>query len=382
MKKNLVTGFLLIFSVTVLFTLVSAKNQQHAWIGISTETVDEDLSEAFDLNVSYGAIVNEIIQDSPADIANLAEGDIIIAFNSEKVYDYDDLIDFLEDSSPDETVTLTIMREEDKLEIDVKLDQAPTNSNGQYGNNNWGGNFPNIADIPAIPDIPDINMLKNLQQFNYNYSYESSGYIGVLVTDISEQLRDYFGINDDRGVLVTEVSEDSPAEKAGIKAGDIIIEAANNDVADFNDLKESIADKAEGEIVNITLIREKKIKQIDVAVAEHTNKNKLFFKAPDISIQIPQGKRHTAFFSDDLNDFFNSDEFREEMEALKKDLQQMKFELQDEIHNQYNSKEIQNLVKRIKKEISENNSNINKELKMELEKLKKEMSELEKKLDD
>ena len=103
MKKNLTIGLLLIFSITLIFSFANAKNSQQAWLGITTQTVDEELADAFALNVNYGAIVNEVIEDSPADKAQLFEGDVIIAFNSDKVYDYNDLLDFVEDSKPNET---------------------------------------------------------------------------------------------------------------------------------------------------------------------------------------------------------------------------------------------------------------------------------------
>ncbi len=61
MKKNLTIGLLLLFSVTVLFSFAFAKSDKDAWLGVTTQTVDDELADAFDLEVTYGAIINEII---------------------------------------------------------------------------------------------------------------------------------------------------------------------------------------------------------------------------------------------------------------------------------------------------------------------------------
>ena len=124
------------------------------------------------------------------------------------------------------------------------------------------------------------------------FSFENSAYIGVQLTNLTNQLRTYFGIQDDIGVLVAEVEKDSPADKAGIKAGDIIIEADNSDISDYRDLKETIAEKEEGDIVSITLMRDKNKKQYDIAVAENKNRNRSSINMP----QIPHGKRPMAFY--------------------------------------------------------------------------------------
>ncbi len=347
MKKNLTIVLFLIFSITLIFSSVNAKDSQQAWLGITTQTVDEELADAFALSVDYGTIVNDVVADSPADKAQLTDGDVIIAFNSDKLYNYDDLLNFLEDSKPNETVILTVMRDDDTLNIDVTLGEAPKDSYKRLEYQN--GNLPNFPGMPPLPNIPDMN---------FDFSFENSAYIGVQLTNLTNQLRTYFGVQDDIGVLVAEVEEDSPADKAGIKAGDIIIEADNNDISDYKDLKKTIAEKEEGDIVSITLMRDKNKKQFNIAVAENKNTNRPFMNAPDISMQLPHGNRGMAFFPDKLQDPSNSHKFRNEIESLKKELEQLKVELKKE------------------------DALSNKELQTELQELKKEIKTLRKRIDD
>ena len=74
--KKVLKGLLLvslIFCLTAGFGMAKTKKSHNlAWLGVYTQTVDEDLVEAFELPVKYGAIINEVVEDSPADEAGLA----------------------------------------------------------------------------------------------------------------------------------------------------------------------------------------------------------------------------------------------------------------------------------------------------------------------
>ncbi len=383
MKKNLTIALILIFSVTVLFSVVTAKDNTNAWLGISTQTVDDELAEAFNLDVSYGAIINEIYEDSPADKAQLLEGDVIILFNSEKVYDFDDLIDYLEDSAPNDIISLTIMRANDKMTFDVTLGEMSKRKSRRIWNNKNNISMPSTPSMPSMPNMPDFNFNSNNGgSHNYHYSFGNSSYIGVSLSSLSDQLRDYFGTDEDEGILVSEVEDDSPADKAGIKAGDIIIKADDDAVADYNDLKDVISDKDEGEIIALTIIRDKRKKQIDVTVAERENRDSYTFNAPDISFNFPKGQYKNTFFSDGLHELFNSDEFQDEIKELKIELENLKFEINNEMYDQLNSKEFQREMRKLKKELKSEKALMNKELKEEMSKLKKELKMLEKRIDD
>ena len=384
MKKILTIGLISILSVTLIFSLALAKKDQKAWIGIITQSVDDDLAEAFDLDTKYGAIINEVVPDSPAEEAGLLEGDVVIAYNSKKVYDYDDLLDYLEDSSPNDKISLTIMRESNKMNFDVQLEKAPRDAyQSKYrrnGNTLWSA--PNVPNVPAIPNIPQLTKLYNLNNGHFNYSYGSSSYIGVQLSDLTDQLREYFGITDDVGVLVSQVEEDSPAEKAGLKAGDIIIKADKYDIEDYRDLKETIADKDEGDIVSLTFIRDKKQNQVDVTVAEDEDSNTIFYNAPDISFQIPKNAKNNAYFLDNMHDFFNSEDFQEEMANLEKELSKLKDEMNNKNSEKRKSAEYKRQLEELKKELSADESETNKELKEAIQQLKEQVKALEKKLDD
>lgn len=80
-------------------------------------------------------------------------------------------------------------------------------------------------------------------------------YIGVSLVNLSPELRDHFGAPKDAGVLVESVQEDSPADKAGIKVGDIVLSADGDDVKSSADLRTALREKKEGDSVRIEVLR-------------------------------------------------------------------------------------------------------------------------------
>jgi membrane-associated protease RseP (regulator of RpoE activity) len=87
--------------------------------------------------------------------------------------------------------------------------------------------------------------------------------IGVSTMQLTKQLADYFGIGDGKGVLVTSVTDDSPAAKAGLKAGDVITAIDGVQVEGAGDLARGINKKKEGD-VTLTVIRNKNHRTITV----------------------------------------------------------------------------------------------------------------------
>jgi len=83
----------------------------------------------------------------------------------------------------------------------------------------------------------------------------SGGYLGVKIDDITDQLRNYFNVKGDGGVLITEVMDDSPAEKSGLKAGDVIIKVNDQWIGDREELQETIRSFEPEEKVTVTTVR-------------------------------------------------------------------------------------------------------------------------------
>jgi membrane-associated protease RseP (regulator of RpoE activity) len=93
-------------------------------------------------------------------------------------------------------------------------------------------------------------------------------YLGVSLNDISPELSDYFGATKENGVLVESVADDSPAEKAGLRVGDVIVSVDGQDVHGSGDVRRSLREKKEGDSVRIEVVRGRARQTLVASVVE------------------------------------------------------------------------------------------------------------------
>ena len=87
--------------------------------------------------------------------------------------------------------------------------------------------------------------------------------IGIGVTSLTKQLGDYFGVAEGKGLLVNSVRDNSPAAKAGLKAGDVIVEIEGKPIKETSDLIRAVNEKKEG-VVAVTFLRDKNRQTVSV----------------------------------------------------------------------------------------------------------------------
>ncbi|HWN42385.1 MAG TPA: PDZ domain-containing protein [Thermoanaerobaculia bacterium] len=93
------------------------------------------------------------------------------------------------------------------------------------------------------------------------------GYLGVGLTELSPELRAHFGVPEDAGVMVSSVEDGSPADKAGVKVGDIIAALDGKDVKSSWDIRSQVRELKEGEQVPVTVYRDGKAQNLSAAIA-------------------------------------------------------------------------------------------------------------------
>jgi serine protease Do len=116
----------------------------------------------------------------------------------------------------------------------------------------------------AIP----INMAKSIESQLQEFGKVTRGWLGVGIQDIDEQLAQSFNLPDSNGILVTEVHPDTPAEKGGIKEGDVIVKLDNEAVADVAELRNGIAMTSPGTDLAIEIFRDGTSQTIKVTIGE------------------------------------------------------------------------------------------------------------------
>ena len=320
MNKYFKTALIVTLAALALVSLAMAGSRSLAWLGVVTQGVDRDIAEEYSLKNDYGAMINEVVDHSPADKIGLKEDDIIIGFNDDKVRDSEDLADLIHDSKPGDTVSLTIIRKGAEQKISVELGRQSKYRNW-FGNSDW-------YDVPSVPDIPPIPSTPGVYSF---YSGDRP-YIGVTLVGLSEAAAQALGAPKG-GVLVDAVDEDSPAATSGVKPGDMIVQIGKEEVFETEDVQEIIHDLDEGDTVHLSLIRDRKPLAVDVKVeldegrGFYGNRGNISF-SNQAAIELGRAGDRIRHYNRSSRAYReDSEQQREDMRELQRNLEKMRKEL-------------------------------------------------------
>lgn len=290
LRKSLV--FILLFTVSslVIFAQDAPKPDKNevrkvfgfatvgggSYMGVELKEVSKENFAQLGLSEVRGVAVGKVIKDSPADKAGLQVGDVIVRFNTENVTGTRQLIRMISEVAPDHKAILTVFRGGSETEISITMGKRPeprlVTGDFEFPRMNIPpGEFPDVQRIPQPGKGED----------NFIWRVYSGRSIGVGVTPLTDQLADYFGIKDGKGLLINRVSKDSPAERAGLRAGDVIIEIDGKKVSGNNDLIRRIYEQKEGNI-SLTIIRDKNRQTVTVTPEENKDGETSFtFEVPE-----------------------------------------------------------------------------------------------------
>jgi len=158
---------------------------------------------------------------------------------------------------------------DDFIQTDASIN--PGNSGGPLINMQGevvGINTAIIASGQGIGFAIPINMAKGIITQLRSSGEVTRGWLGVGIQPLSKEMAEYYGLKNGKGVLVTNVFEGDPAEKAGIRPQDIILEVGGKQISDSRDLTRTVAGLGVGESVEIQVLREGKKKSFTVTIAK------------------------------------------------------------------------------------------------------------------
>ncbi|MBD3232855.1 MAG: PDZ domain-containing protein [candidate division Zixibacteria bacterium] len=307
------TTVILLFGVSLFFLnpmygyAKSSKGSGKGWLGVYIQDLDDDMKEAKKLKSTDGVLVDDVVEDSPAEKGGIKAGDVIVKFNGEDAHSDSKLRKLIRKASPGDEVEIVVVRDGDKKKLKVVLSEAAEKS---YSYTMW-----NDDDEHEIV-------------FNFGKDgWGSKAGLGVVIEDLNEQLGEYFGVKNGDGILIDEVLEDSPAKKAGLKAGDVIVKVDGKDVEDIDELREILAEKEDGEKIEVVVLREKKSKDFRVELSEEFGSAGNFARIANLPrsfvIDVPD--------IPDVEVDVDVQELKKSMKELKKELKQLKEELKKEL---------------------------------------------------
>jgi len=224
------------------------------YLGILPEEINRENMSRYGLNSPQGVGISRVTEGSPAEKAGLKKGDVILQFDSEQVSTNRKLFRLIGEAAPEQAVRLTISRNGSEQQVNVKLgvreDASRTLRALSPGQRDRL--FPQRT--PRTPgEAPEV----------FSFGFGSNRRVGVMTTALTKQLADFFGVPGGQGLLITSVSENSPASKAGLKAGDVITEMNGEKIEDTDDFIRALNRKDEGD-VTLTIIRDKSNRTIKV----------------------------------------------------------------------------------------------------------------------
>ena len=246
-----------------------AAHASEGYLGILCGDVTSDRAAALKLKTATGAEVINVDRDAPAGKIGLRPHDVILQMNGQPVAGEEQLRRMLRETPAGRTVTLLISRDGQRQTLSVQLaDRAILEQDA------WSQ--PMI--IPA-PEDDDTYVLEGPSGHSVGSGFFGvfalgSPSVGVELDVLGSQLADYFGVKDGQGLLVKRVAENSPAARAGLLAGDVIIQANGQKMATLSEWMKMIHANR-GKQIPITLIRNRKQQTLTLQTAARRHHGQL-----------------------------------------------------------------------------------------------------------
>ena len=210
------------------------------WLGVTIAEVTADKAKELKLPAVRGVILSSVEADSPAAKAGLKANDVITEFNGQRVEGTLQFRRLIRETPGGRTVQLTFWRDGRTQSVSVELGAFPDKLKGHgFGPKEFKFEMPEFGG----------------KLFGHDIFLQHGPRLGIDAEDLSGQLGSYFGAPDGEGVLVRDVTSDTPAEKAGLKAGDVIIKIDGERVRTVHDLREKMRAKRENKTVSVSVIR-------------------------------------------------------------------------------------------------------------------------------
>ena len=232
-----------------------------SYLGVDVQDVTKDRLPALKLKEERGAEVTMVDQDGPAGKAGLKEGDVVMTFNGEKVESAEALKRMIHETPPGRSVPLVVSRNGQMMNLNAQLaDRRELARSMNF-------NPPHVV-IPPIPPMPPIHVeVPNVQVFTTS----STPRVGISIEALTPQLGDFFGAPNGQGVLVRSVEKGSPADQAGLKAGDVIVKVGGERITDSGDWRMTMREKTGP--VPFTIMRDKREQTVNVKIPERRSAN-------------------------------------------------------------------------------------------------------------
>jgi serine protease Do len=226
-----------------------------SYLGISVAEIDAERAKALSLREEHGVEVTRVEDDSPAAKAGLKTGDVILQYNGQRVEGVEQFLRFVRETPAGREVRLSLSRQGSPQTMAVKT--GPRKDFAYHSGESFRVEIPNFDFREFhMPDLPP------------NVLSLAGPRLGIDAHPLSDQLATYFGVK--QGVLVSSVYKGSAAERAGIRAGDVILRVDDRAIESDRDIRSALrrAASASKRSVPVVVSRDKREMTLTVTVEE------------------------------------------------------------------------------------------------------------------
>src|SRR2546421_320810 len=207
-----------------------------SWLGVETHEVTADKAKELKLSAERGVFLGKIVPDSPAAKAGLKENDVVTEINGQRVEGAAQFRRMIHEIPAGRSIQLTVWRDGRTQTISATLGKSEERRHAMKMAAPKPGTF--AFRMPEMPEIPSM-------EWNGGVLFGGQPRLGIDAEEINGQLGAFFGAPDGEGILVREVNSGSPAEKAGVKAGDVITSINGERIRTVGELREKLSGKRE-----------------------------------------------------------------------------------------------------------------------------------------
>lgn len=227
------------------------------WLGVEIDEVTADSAKDLKLSAVRGVVVKDVEPDSPAAKAGLKENDVITQYDGQIVEGSVQFRRLVRETPPGRTVTLAVSRNGSSQNFSIELGDrgALLQKRMQGMMRDFGGAHTFVSPNFEFNGPEVFSLMDNRTPM-----------LGISAMDLNAQLGNYFGAPGGQGVLVLEVRSGTPAEKAGLKAGDVIVTVDAKPVHTLAELREQLRDKGDQKPVSLGILRKENSMNVPVTI--------------------------------------------------------------------------------------------------------------------
>jgi serine protease Do len=227
-----------------------------SWLGVEARDVTSENVKEFKLPAERGVVVGRMAPNSPAAKAGLKENDVVTEVDGQRVEGATQFRRMIHEIPAGRTIQLSVWRDGRSQTLSATLGEAEQTHRKWM--NTEPGSFSFVMPEVEVPDLPEVAPFESLDMGDgFPLLPGARPRLGIDAEDLSGQLGTFFGAPEGEGILVRSVNSGSAAEKAGLKAGDVITTFNGERIRSLGDLRQRLSAKNDEKPVKLGILRNK-----------------------------------------------------------------------------------------------------------------------------